>query len=212
MKQMTLQKRKVIRNHGKRAKIGSHGFKVYKNTYVYIAKATEGGWSRDGKPAPRVEIIEALQNHFNSSKSIRKMVKHIKRIKVMYSESSRFVGYWDSEKQMFTYLDKANMTVDDAIQVMIHEVDGHAFYSWSKEWRHEEWEAFNKLANALPPVNDYVKTYMKKKIEGRTSTIYENEQHSAVTELIVNGSSFHKQLIGEADLDKLKKAWETLHY
>lgn len=212
MKQMTLQKRRVIRNHSKRAKIGSHGFKVYKNTYVYIGKACEGGWSRGGKPAPKVDVVIALQDHFNSSKSIRKMVKHIKRIKIMYSDSARWAGIWDNEKQMFTYNDSVNMKPEHAIQVMIHEVDGHAFWYWSKEWRNEEREAFNKLANKLPPVNDYVKTYLKKKVEGRTNTIYENEQHSAITELMVSGSSYHKQLIGEADLVKLKKAWELLHY
>jgi len=71
-----IMKRKVIRNRGKRAKIGSHGFKVYKNTYVYIAK-----YCSSSKPAPKEEVVIALQNHFNSSKSIRKMVKHIKGIK-----------------------------------------------------------------------------------------------------------------------------------
>lgn len=212
MKQIVIAKRKVIRNRGKRAKIGSHGFKVYKNTYVYIAKATEGGWSRSGKPAPKVEVVQALQNHFNTSKSIRKMVKHIKGIKITYSDSNKFAGFWVGKKQQFEYIDKLNMTPDDAIQVMIHEVDGHAFYHWAEKWRNEEWEAFNKLANRMSPVNDYVKTYEKKKIEGRTNTIYENEQHSAVTELMVHGSSYHRQLIGESDLKQLKEAWELLHY
>mgnify|MGYP001073498813 CR=1 FL=1 len=207
-----LQKRKVIRNHGKRAKLGSHGFKVYKNTYVYIAKATEGGWSRDGKPAPKVKVVQALQKHFNTSKSIRKMVKHINGVKITYSDASRFAGYWVSSKQQFEYIDSEHMTPSNAVQVMIHEVDGHAFWDFAKKWRHSEWEAFNVLANKMPPVNDYVKKYLKNKLDYRTDSIYENEQHSAVTELIVNGSSYHTQLISESDLAKLKKAWELLHY
>lgn len=202
-----LKPRKVIRNHGKRARIGSHGFKVYKNTYVYIAE-----YCSASKPAPKEEVVVALQNHFNTSKSIRKMVKHIKRVKITYSNSNRFAGIWDDGKQEFAYIDSSNMTPEYAIQVMIHEVDGHAFWHWSEKWRGEERRAFNELANKLPPVNDYVKTYTRNKIDGRVDTIFENEQHSAVTELMVNGSSYHTQLISEKDLDKLKKAWELLHY
>lgn len=203
-------KRKV--NRSKRAKIGSHGFKVYKNTYVYIAKATEGGWSRSGKPAPNDENVKALRNHFNASPSIRKMVKHIKRIRIMYSDSNKFAGTWDSEKQEFTYIDSVHMKPEHAVQVMVHEVDGHAFWHWAMEWRKEELYAFAELANKMPPVNDYVARYESRKINGVVTSIYENEQHSAVTELMVHGSSYHKQLIGEEDLNKLKEAWERLHY
>lgn len=249
-------KRKVIRNRGKRAKIGSHGFKVYKNTYVYIAKATAGGWSRGGKPAPREEIVNAIRNHFNSSPSIRKMVKHIKGIKITYSESNKFAGFWVSDKQQFEYIDSERMNIDDAIQVVIHEIDGHAFWHWAMVWRREELIAFNKLANSMPPVNNYVADNEEKwkkqngdwdridKFEAKWKDLndysseediaqynieqkeineyraseehkcfsnYANEQHSAITELMVHGSSYHKQLIGEEDLAKLKTAWENLH-
>lgn len=257
MKQITLQKRKIIRNNGKRAKIGSHGFKVYKNTYVYIAKASMGGLCRDGKPAPKVEVVQALQNHFNSSPSIRKMVKHIKGISIKYSDNSKFAGYWVSEKQQFEYIDSNHMNVDDAIQVMIHEVDGHAFWHWAMQWRREELISFNKLANNMSPVNNYVgdneeewrkgnddwdkvdkfeakwkdlndysseedaEQYNKEQKEineyraseeHKSFTRYANEQHSAVTELMIHGSSYNKQLIGESDLEKLKEAWKRLHY
>lgn len=206
MNQIALTRKRKV-NRSKRAKIGSHGFKVYKNTYVYIAD-----YCSASKPAPKEDVVEALQNHFNTSKSIRKMVKHIKRVKITYSDSNRFAGTWNNEKQQFSYIDSVRMTPEYAVQVMIHEVDGHAFWHWATKWRNEELYKFNKLANELPPVNDYVKTYTRHKQEGSVSTIYENEQHSAVTELMVHGGSYHKQLIGEKDLNKLKKAWEDLHY
>lgn len=200
-------KRKV--NRTKRAKIGSHGFKVYKNTYVYVAE-----YCSSSKPAPKEEVIEALQNHFNTSKSIRKMVKHIKRMKFTYSNSSRFAGWWRDAKQQFDYIDSIYMSPANAVQVMIHEIDGHAFWHWAEKWRAEERKVFNKLANKLPPVNDYVATYTKKKIEGRIDTIYENEQHSAITELIVNGGSYHtmNKDMTVNQLKRLKEAWELLHY
>ena len=203
-KQLMKTKRKV--NRTKRAKIGSHGFKVYKNTYVYIAKST------DNKPAPRKQIVEALVNHFNTSQSIRKMVKHIKRVRILYSDSSRFAGTWWNVKQEFSYIDHKSMNIENALEVMIHEIDGHAFYQFGEKWRKVEWDAFNELANKMPPVNRYVKTYLKNKIDGRTNTKYENEQHSAITELMVHGSSYHTLLIGGADLEKLKNAWSEFHY
>ena len=203
---------KIKRNRTKRAKIGSHGFKVYKNTYVYIAKETEGGYSRAGKPAPKKQCVRALVEHFNTSKSIRKMVKHIKRIKVVYSDSNKYAGTWTEGKQEFQFIDHFHLTPTQAVEIMIHEIDGHAFYHFGEKWRKVEWTAFNELANKMPPVNDYVKTYEKKKIENRTDSIYENEQHSAITELMVHGSTSHTILIGDKDLEKLKVAWSNFHY
>jgi hypothetical protein len=207
---VTKTKRKV--NRTKKAKVGSHGFKVFKNTYVYVAKPTQGGWSRAGKPAPKKECVDALKKHFNTSKSIRKMVKHIKRIKIVYSDSNRFAGTWTNTKKQFQYIDHHSTTPEQAVQVMVHEIDGHAFYHWAEKWRNIEWTTFNELANKMPPVNDYVKTYQKYKVDGRTNTIYENEQHSAVAELVISGESWHKQLINNEDLDKLKSAFNALHY
>lgn len=215
MKQITIQKSKRKVNRTKRAKIGSHGFKVYKNTYVYIAKATEGGWSRSGKPAPKAEVVNAIKNHFNSSKSIRKMVKHIKRIKITYSDSNKFAGSWNNKKQEFAYIDSSRMSAADAIEVMIHEIDGHAFWNWAEKWRNEEWAAFNEVVNAMPPVNEYVATYQKYRCDDRTNTIYENEQHSAITEIIVNGNSYHKRNGNCATPEQIQimiDAWEAMHY
>ena len=43
----------------------------------------------------------------------------------------------------------------------------------------------------MPPVNDYVAKYVDDKRDGRTDTIYENEQHSAIAELVMAGHSYH---------------------
>ena len=67
----------------------------------------------------------------------------------------------------------------------------------------------------LPPVNDYVGEYESKKIDGRTDTVYENEQHSAITELIMNGESYQKTdktNITKKQINELKDKWKLLHY
>ena len=143
------------------------------------------------------------------------MVKHIKHISVRYAPSTKFAGVWDSEKYKFTFNSYAHATPEHAEQIVYHELIGHAFYQWAEKWRHSEWEAFNKLANELPPVNDYVVRYLKYKVDGRTDTIYENEQHSAIAELVMHGKSYFgrtKTDITEEQVAQLTKLWEELHY
>ena len=206
-------KRKV--NRSKRAKKGSHGIKVYKNTYVYIGKETSGGWSRDGIPAPKQEVVDRIIMRINTDKDIRKIMKHIKGITIKYAKTINRAGSWNNIKQWFEFVDHANINVDDADEIIYHEIIGHAYWQWAKKWRNVEWTKFNEIANNMPPVNDYVAKYVDDKRDGRTDTIYENEQHSAIAELVMAGHSYHTKkgkVASDEQVAEMIKVWKEMHY
>jgi len=151
--------RKRTRNTGKGAKMGSHGFKVNKGTVVRLAKSTSGGWSRGEKPAPREEVIATLADMVNTDPSIKKIKKHIKVFSVSYSNKPQYGGMWDKEKKQVTIKDYPSLTAPYLRHTIIHEIVGHVFWDLSRKWRRNELVKFNELANSLPPVDDYVKTY-----------------------------------------------------
>jgi hypothetical protein len=223
-----LVKRKRTRNTGKRAKIGSHGLKVYKGTNVYIGKETAGGWSRGGKPAPDPVIVNLFTNMWNDDPSIKKMRKHIKYVKITYQNSGNIVGTWNTDDKKVSIIDTGNPNTDQ-MSVIVHEVVGHAFWDFSRKWRRDKLVKFNELANSLPPVNTYCKeneeewkSINHERKEGRlkgitntkgteSMTKYANEQHSAITELVYN-QTHHRTLINDSDKQKLIQAWKELHY
>jgi len=153
----SVKKTKRKRNHSKRAKLNSQGFKVRKGTRVYIGKETQGGWSRSGKPAPRPEIVEMSKGMFLNDSDIKKMNKHIKEISIVYQKTNKYVGFWNSEKQKLTIIDDRIQTVTEFRSTFCHEVKGHTFWDFSRKWRREELIAFNKVANELPPISTYVR-------------------------------------------------------
>ena len=46
----------------------------------------------------------------------------------------------------------ANIDVDDADEIIYHEIIGHAYWEWATNWRNVEWTKFNEIANSMPPV------------------------------------------------------------
>lgn len=151
-------RRKRTRNTTTRPKLGSHGFKVYKNTKVYIGESTSGGDSRYGKPAPRQEVVQLVRDMINNDPSIKPMRKHIKAITIIHTKTGHIAGTWNDTENKLTVYDKPDtMSVNDYKSLIVHEVVGHAFWHFSQKWRKEELDNFNKLANSLPPVNTYVK-------------------------------------------------------
>ena len=215
MKQMTIQRR-ITRNHGKRAKIGSHGFKVYKGTTVYVGKETPI------KSGVSEELVSTLQDLWNNNPSTKKMRKFIKYISIKRSvQNGGTAGRWDCEKQMVEIIQHKD-EVSWYIGTFYHEVEGHAFWDFARLWRREELVKFNELANSLPPVNSYIKDNEHKwKIwndDGDSDyephpsmTRYANEQHSAITEIIRNVDRRETILFKEG-VEELVKAWEALHY
>lgn len=255
-----MTKRKVKRNHSKRPKINSYGFKVYKNFKLYIAESTPD------KPEPRKELIEMIRDEFwNTDKSVIAMRKHIKQMSFTYTKTQHYIGLWDYEKQKISIKDNGIDSINNYKSLFVHEIIGHTFYDFSRKWRRVELIAFNKRANELPPVNSYIKKHelewknsktsikewmndenddfeqFKKSVEHipewdaneelqkeyqekqdafnenrktnghDTITRYANEQHSAITEYVY-GNMYHKTLLNQKDVDRLKKLWEALHY
>ncbi len=150
-----MTKRKVKRNHSKRPKINSYGFKVYKNFKLYIAEST-----LSGKPEPRKELIEMVRDDFwNKDQSIIAMRKHIKQMSFTYTKTQHYIGVWDNEKQKISIKDNGRDSINNYRSLFVHEIIGHTFYDFSRKWRREELIAFNKLANELKPVNSYVKKH-----------------------------------------------------
>lgn len=138
-------------------------FKRRKQTYgfrgvnrIYIAESTAGGWSHGGKPAPRKEIVETLKEMWNNDPTIKRMKKHIDYLTIQYSEHVKHVGIWDDDKKKLTIFDDGRMTPNDFKSLIVHEVIGHTFWHQSTKWRREELVEFNRLANEMPPVNNYV--------------------------------------------------------
>jgi hypothetical protein len=210
-------KRKV--NRSKRAKIGSHGFKVHKNTKVYIGKATMS------KSAVDEKLVSLVRNLWNSNESTKKMRKHIKYISIKNLSSAKRAGSWNLEKQKVEIVQvhyRPDLNWYEG--TFIHEVEGHAFWDFSRKWRRQEIVKFNELANKMPPVNNYCKKYEKKwkeindeswdsnaKEVHPSMTRYANEQHSAICEVVRNVGE-KNILIGDKDLKKLVSAWHELHY
>lgn len=248
-------KRKV--NRSNRAKLNTQDFKTYKNFKLYIAKSTEGGWSRDGKPAPRKEIVDLVRNMWNNDPSIKAMRKHIKELSITFVKTQNIAGLWNSEKQKISVKDNGVDSIKFYKSVFIHEIIGHVFWDFSRKWRREELIAFNKLANKLPPVSTYVKknenswrktndeyddeesfkksishipewdaseelcneyeTKLKafnqnRKTNGHdTMTRYANEQHSAISEIVL-GDNGHDTVLNQTDVQRLVSLWKELHY
>ena len=156
MKQ-TLQKKKRKVNRSKRPKLNSKGFKVYKNTRVYIAETSDGGWSRSAKPAPRKELVDMFRDFWNNDPSIIAMRKHISAISITTAKTINIAGTWDKTKEQVSIKDDQSSSLHWYKGTVVHEIVGHAFWDFSRKWRREELVKFNELANKIAPVNNYVK-------------------------------------------------------
>jgi hypothetical protein len=209
-------KRKV--NRSKRAKIGSHGFKVHKNTKVYIGKATMSKNEVDKK------LVSLIRNLWNTNDSTKKMRKHIKYISIKHLTSASRAGSWNYEKQKVEIVQVYNQVDYKWYEgTYYHEVEGHAFWDFSRKWRRDVLIKFNEKANKMPPVNAYCKNNERKwkswndeSLHGvekphPSMTRYANEQHSAITEIIRKVGD-KDILMSKPNIAKLVKLWKELHY
>lgn len=168
-------KRKRTRNTTKRAKLGSHGFKVHKNTKFYIAKSTEGGWSRNPKPAFDPEKVQIFRDMWNTDPSLKALRKHVKEFSLVYSANPKYGGTWQPDKQKVKLYDYPYLSDDYFKHTIIHELVGHAFWQIARKYRREELVNFNRIANESDPVNDYV----RKNAENWKQVNDENEDRKA---------------------------------
>ena len=177
------------------------------------------------KSAVDEKLVSLVRNLWNSNESTKKMRKHIKYISIKNLSSAKRAGSWNLEKQKVEIVQvhyRPDLNWYEG--TFIHEVEGHAFWDFSRKWRRQEIVKFNELANKMPPVNNYCKKYEKKwkeindeswdsnaKEVHPSMTRYANEQHSAICEVVRNVGE-KNILIGDKDLKKLVSAWHELHY
>ncbi len=152
---------KIKRNRTKRAKLNSKGFKTFKNFRLYIAEESNGGYSRNPKPAPRKAVVDITRELWNNDKSVIAMRKHIKEISIRHT-SNGIAGTWDKDKQKIIINDNGNDTIEFYKSVNVHEIIGHTFWDFARKYRREELIAFNKLANSLSPVSMYIFKHFQK--------------------------------------------------
>jgi len=183
---------------------------------MYIGKATRY------KQGVRLEVTDVLCELWNNDVSFKHLRKYIKGLSISYSNNPNTIGRWYVKERKIVIIDCKSVSVNEYRSVFVHEGIGHAFWNFAKIYRREELIAFNKLANQLDPVSNYVKAYEKPwrlmidvefaEKEGHgTMTRYANEQHSAITEIIY-GYGGHQTLLNDSEISKLKTVWEALHY
>jgi len=133
------------------------GFKVKATTTIYIAKPSTGGWHCGARPAPRDEVVEAVQKVWNTEKSLKHLRKFVKSISIQYTKTMKTIGLWEDAKSKVTIYDDGTTPVRFYESVMIHEVVGHTFFHFAMKYRREELVKFCTIANRLQPITDYIK-------------------------------------------------------
>lgn len=133
-----------------------NGFKVKATTTIYIAKPSTGGWHCDARPAPRSEVVEAVQKVWNTEKSLKRLRKFVKSISIQYTKTMNTVGLWENDKSKVTIYDDGKTPIQFYESVMIHEVVGHTFFNFAIKYRREELVKFCTLANKLQSITNYI--------------------------------------------------------
>ncbi len=143
----------------KKVTLNKEGFKTRKGQVIYISKGSSGeGWSGRWKEPPREEVVDNFKEMWNKDPQIRKMEKHIEYVSMVNNKTGNNAGTWSNGKAKVKLYDRESMTPEEMNLVVAHEISGHTFWDFSRKWRREALVEFNKIANALPPANDYVET------------------------------------------------------
>lgn len=138
------------------------GFKVKKETTVYVASESAGGWHCGSRPAPRPEVVEAVQKVWNTEKSLKRLRKFVDSISIQYTKTLKIVGLWENEKSKVTIYDDGKTSVRFYESVMVHEVVGHTFFHFALKYRREELVKFCTIANRLSPITNYIENNEEK--------------------------------------------------
>lgn len=133
-----------------------NGFKVKSTTTIYVAKSSTGGWHCGARPAPRAEVVEAVQKVWNTEKSLKQLRKFVDSISIQYTKTMKTMGLWESEKSKVTIYDDGKMPAQFYESVMVHEVLGHTFFDFALKYRREELVKFCTIANKLQPITAYI--------------------------------------------------------
>lgn len=192
----------------------NNGFDVAPHTKVFISKQY---------PPPRQATIDVIRKTFNNDESIQLMKDNINEIRIdrrfIDDNPKEFVGEWYIDKRFLVW-DNGTMSPEQYEMIVIHELDGHAFFQWAVTHRTKLLEEFCKLANKTNPITKYISEHEKEwrgddTHYGKTFDYYVDEQHSAMAELDhmleFRGKPYHKYLIDQSDLVDLLQLYRALH-
>jgi hypothetical protein len=185
---------------------------------LYVANATDGGWSRAPKPAVRPAVVEAVQGVLVKPQ-FKKLQKHITRISITKSiqksgrvNTGAVVTDPVKKTKLFKIIDHEWFPVDYYKSVAVHEL-AHIDWGVKQKWHNEAWARFNAAVNNLRPVNDYLERNEKKwRADIRyTSNQYCNEMHSAAAELHYEARNSGHTWQFPNDQVTLLRAYRELH-
>ena len=103
------------------------------------------------------EYIEWFTGFWNNNPSVRAMIKHIDKLTFKYSVNPKNGGRWVTDDKEVTIMDYPRQNLPFFKSTTVHEIVGHTFWDWARDWNRNELIEFNELANKMTPVNQYVK-------------------------------------------------------
>lgn len=183
---------------------------------LYVAKATEGGWSRSAKPAVRQSVVDEVQAILVKPQ-FKKLQKHIERISITKSvkRSGRVTTgkiVHTGKKPVYKIIDHDGFPPEYYRSVAVHEL-AHVSWAVCQKWHNAAWTAFNAKVEILRPVNDYLeRNEAKWRADKRfESNQYCNEMHSAAAELYYEAATTGHRWQFEEDQARLLDAYRELH-
>lgn len=186
---------------------------------LYVAKATEGGWSRKAKPAVRKIVVDEVQAVLVQPQ-FKKLQKHIERISITKSVKNygrivtgKVTHENKAKKPIFKIIDHDGFTASYYRSVAVHEL-AHIDWGVKQKWHNEAWNKFNAIVNKLRPVNDYLERNerkWKKDIRFDVANQYCNEMHSAAAELVYEAKTSGHTWQFPEDQKTLVAAYRELH-
>jgi len=90
------------------------------------------------------------------------MRKHIDYLGILYLMHPKRGGFWRPSEKKAVIHDFPSQSDGHFKHTIVHEIVGHAYWDWARKWHRTLLIDFNKLANEMPPVTDYVKDNEKK--------------------------------------------------
>lgn len=183
---------------------------------LYVAKATEGGYSRGPKPAVRQSVVDEVQAILLQPQ-FKKLQKHIERISITKSvkKSGRVTTgkiVHTDKKPVYKIVDHDGFPPEYYRNVAVHEL-AHVSWYVAQKWHNGAWTRFNEVVDTLRPVNDYLERNESKwRADVRfTSNQYCNEMHSAAAELYYEAANSGHEWQFEEDQARLLAAYRELH-
>jgi hypothetical protein len=182
---------------------------------IYVAKATPN------KSAPRKAVVDEVRAVLMQPQ-FRKLQKHIERISITKGGNSAnrvttgrvITDKTHKKKPVYKIFDYDGFDTSYYRSVAVHEL-AHIHWGVKQKWDNDAWTKFNKVANSLRPVNEYLEMnehkWRRDTRFGTTANQYCNESHSAAAELYYAAEQTRHTYQFPADQRKLVAAYRELH-